>query len=273
VGYERIQEVLETESAVRDRPGAKRAPRLHGEIEFDNVSFSYDGQEPVLRDIDLRVEASSVVALVGPSGNGKSTIVSLIPRFYDPQQGVVKIDGTDVRKFTLRSLREQMSFVLQETLLFRATVWDNIAYGRPDANPREIVRAAELANAAEFIEKMPEGYSTMIGERGVSLSGGQRQRIAIARAIIRNTPILILDEPTTGLDAASERDVLDALDHLMKNRTSVVIAHHLATIKRADTIFFLKDAEIIERGTHDELLAADGAYADLHKLQAESVQP
>ena len=271
VGYERIQEVLEIESRVRDLPHARRAPRFKGKIEFEHVDFSYDGGEPVLKDVSFQIEPGQVAALVGPSGMGKTTIISLIPRFYDPVSGKVKIDGQDIRKFKLQSLREQMSFVLQETLLFRASVWDNIAYGKPDARPKEILRAARLANAEEFIDKMPQGYSTMIGERGVSLSGGQRQRIAIARAIIRNTPILILDEPTSGLDAVAEQAVMEALNRLMEGRTVVVVAHHLSTIRRADKIFVVQDAEIVEQGSHDDLLAANGSYAELYKIQAESI--
>ncbi len=271
VGYERIQEVLEIESEVRDLPRARRAPKFKGAIEFDHVHFSYDGNTPVLNDVSFEIEPGQIAAMVGPSGMGKTTISSLIPRFYDPTSGVVKIDGNDIRNFKLRSLREQISFVLQETLLFRASVWDNIAYGKPDAKPQEIVRAARLANADEFIEKLPQGYSTMVGERGASLSGGQRQRIAIARAIIRDTPILIFDEPTSGLDAEAEQIVMEALDRLMKGRTAVLVAHHLSTIRRADVIFVVKDAEIIEHGSHDELVAANGAYAELYKLQTEVV--
>jgi subfamily B ATP-binding cassette protein MsbA len=179
----------------------------------------------------------------------------------------VKIDGSDIRAYTLQSLREQMSFVLQETLLFRAPIWQNIAYGKPEADRAQIIRAAELANAHEFIEKMPDGYDTMVGERGVTLSGGQRQRIAIARAVIRNTPILLLDEPTSGLDAESEQLVFEALGRLMEGRTCVVIAHHLSTIQRANMIFVVKDSSLAERGTHQELLAAGGAYAELYGIQ------
>ena len=267
VGYERIQEVLEIESRVRDLPGARRAPKFKGKIEFDHVSFSYDGENQILKDISLTIEPGQVAALVGPSGTGKTTVISLIPRFYDPVSGTLKIDGQDIRKYTLKSVREQISFVLQDTLLFRATIWENIAYGKPDASRSEIMKAAELANAHEFIEKMPEGYDTMVGERGVLLSGGQRQRIAIARAVIRDTPILILDEPTSGLDAASEQSVIEALDRLMKGRTSLLIAHHLGTIRHADVIFVVKNSELVEKGTHEELLAAGGTYAELHKIQ------
>src|SRR5690348_10855096 len=271
VGYERIQEVLEIESQVRDLPRARRAPRFKGTIEFDHVNLSYHGETPVLKDVSFRIEAGQVAALVGQSGQGKTTISSLIPRFYDPTSGTVKIDGSDIRDFKLRSLREQMSFVLQETLLFRATVWDNIAYGKPDAKPKAIMRAAKLANAQEFIEALPQGYSTMIGERGASLSGGQRQRIAIARAIIRNTPILIFDEPTSGLDAAAEQTVMEALNRLMEGRTAVLVAHNLSTIRRADVIFVIEDTEIVEHGSHEELLAANGPYASLYKLQVDGV--
>ena len=267
VGYERIQEVLEIESRVRDLPRARRAPRFKGKIEFDHVNFSYGDETPVLKDITFQILPGQVAAIVGPSGTGKTTIISLIPRFYDPRSGQVKIDGTDIRRYTLKSVREQISFVLQETLLFRAPVWENIAYGKPDAPRKQIIRAAELANAHEFIEKMPEGYDTMIGERGVTLSGGQRQRIAIARAIIRNTPILILDEPTSGLDAASEQAVIEALDRLMEGKTSVVVAHHLGTVRHADIIFVVKDSELVESGTHEELLATGGLYAESYKIQ------
>jgi len=231
------------------------------------VSFGYAPDRPILRDVSFKIEPGQVAALVGPTGAGKSTIISLIPRFYDATSGVVRIDGQEVRRFQQKSLRQQMSFVLQETLLFHGTIWYNIAYGKPDAKRREIVRAAEIANAHEFIEKLPEGYNTMVGERGVTLSGGQRQRIAIARAIIRNTPIMLLDEPSSGLDAASERLVFEALGRLMEGRTSIVSAHRLSTIRRADVIFVIKDGVIVERGGHDQLLKSGGLYSELYRIQ------
>ena len=272
VSYERIQEVLNTVSRVRDLPRARRAKQFKGKIEFDKVSFAYSPEQPILTDVSFQIEPGQVAAFVGPSGAGKSTIVSLIPRFYDPTAGQVKIDGTDIRQYTLHSLREQMSFVLQDTVLFRAPIWQNIAYGKPEVKRAEIIRAAEQANAHEFIEKMAEGYDTMVGERGVSLSGGQRQRVAIARAIIRNTPILLLDEPTSGLDAASEQAVFEALGRMMEGKTCVVIAHHLATIQRADIIFVVKDFQLAERGTHAELLASGGLYAELYGMQVASLE-
>jgi ATP-binding cassette subfamily B protein len=213
-----------------------------------------------------------VAALVGPTGAGKSTIISLIARFYEPTAGVVKIDNVDIRRFRQKSLRSQISFVLQDTVLFRAPVWQNIAYGKPEASRRELLKAAELANAHEFIEKLPDGYDTMVGERGVTLSGGQRQRIAIARAIIRNTPILIMDEPSSGLDAASEKMVFEALDRLMEGRTSIVIAHRLSTIRKADVIFVVKDGTIVEAGKHDDLIKLEGVYAKFYEIQFAVVE-
>jgi len=267
VGFERIREVLETDGGVRDLPHARPATGFDGSIEFDHVSFGYSPDRLILNDVSFAIEPGQIAAFVGPTGGGKTTIINLIARFYDPVSGTVTIDGTDIRGFTLRSLRDQISFVLQDTLLFHAPIWQNIAYGRPEANRAEIVRAAALANAHEFINDMPDGYDTMVGERGVTLSGGQRQRIAIARAVIRNTPILVLDEPTSGLDAQSEQAVFEALDRLMEGKTSIVIAHHLATIVRANMIFVVKDNQLTERGTHDELLAAGGFYAELYNIQ------
>ena len=267
VGYERIQEVLQTDKEVKDLPRSRPAPRFRGQIEFEHVHFYYTQDTPILKDVSFKVEAGQVAALVGPTGAGKTTIISLIPRFYDPISGTVKIDGTDIRQFRQKSLRQQISFVLQETVLFHAPVWQNIAYGKPEATRGEILKAAELANASEFIEKLPDGYNTVVGERGMTLSGGQRQRIAIARAIIRNTPILILDEPTSDLDASSEKLVFEALDRLMEGKTTIVIAHRLSTVRKADVIFVVKDGDIVETGKHDDLLQRGGLYSELYRLQ------
>ncbi|HEX3107402.1 MAG TPA: ABC transporter ATP-binding protein [Terriglobales bacterium] len=269
VGYERLQEVLQTELEVKDLPKAKRVPKLRGKIEFDHVSFSYTRDSQTLKDVSFKIEPGHVSALVGPTGAGKTSIISLLARFYDPDEGVIKIDGTDIKQFQQKSLRQQMSFVLQDTVLFHAQVWQNIAYGKPGSTRAEIMKAAEMANAAEFIDKLPDGYDTILGERGMTLSGGQRQRIAIARAVIRNTPILLLDEPTSGLDSASEKLVFEALDRLMEGRTVVVIAHRLSTIQRADVIFVVDNGEIVERGKHEELMKLDGVYAELHNLQSK----
>jgi ATP-binding cassette subfamily B protein len=273
VGYERIREILDTQGEIRDLPGARPVSRLKGAIEFDRVTFGYDPGVPVLRNVTFKIDPGQQAAFIGPTGAGKTTIISLVPRFYDPISGVVKIDGVDARRFTQSSLRDQVSFVLQETVLFQGTIWQNIAYGKPDASRAEIYRAAELANAHEFIEKMPNQYDSLVGERGVTLSGGQRQRIAIARAVIRNTPILILDEPSSGLDAESEKLVFDALDRLMKGKTAIVIAHRLSTIRSADVIFALQNGTIVESGTHDELMAAAGLYAELYDIQFDAGQP
>jgi subfamily B ATP-binding cassette protein MsbA len=267
VGFERIREVLDTESKVRDLPRARRAPPFKGHIEFEHVVFGYDPKQPILKNVSLAVEPGEFVALVGPTGSGKTTLVSLIPRFYDPDAGRVKIDGADIRSFKLKSLRDQISYVLQETYLFRASVLENIAYGKPSASRAEIVRAAKLANAHEFIQRMPDRYNTIIGERGETLSGGQRQRITIARAIIRDTPILLLDEPSSGLDAESEELVFEALGRLMEGKTSVVIAHRLATVMRAQRIFAVEGGRIVESGTHEELLARGGLYSRLYEIQ------
>jgi ATP-binding cassette subfamily B protein len=267
VGYERVREVLETSPTVQDLPGARRAPPLQGQIEFERVGFSYTADRPVLTDITLKAEAGRMTALVGPTGSGKTTIAALIGRFYDPNTGRVTIDGVDLRKFEQKSLHDQISFVLQENILFHASIWQNISYGKPGATLAEVRRAAELANAHEFISELPEGYDTMVGERGVTLSGGQRQRIAIARAIIRDTPILIMDEPSSGLDAASEELVFDALDRLIEGKTAIVIAHRFSTIRRAHTIFVIDDGLIVESGTHEQLLPSGGLYAKLYELQ------
>jgi subfamily B ATP-binding cassette protein MsbA len=266
VSYERIQEVIGTESAIRDLPGARVAPAFKGLIEFDRVAFGYN-EALILKDVSLRIEPGQVAAIVGPSGMGKSTFASLVARFFEPSRGSVKIDGCDIREYTLKSLRDQISFVLQDSQLFSGSIWENILYGRPDADIEETIRAAELANAHDFIMSLPHGYGTMVGERGATLSGGQRRRLAIARAIVRNSPILILDEPTTGLDAVSERLVVDGLEHLMKGRTCIHIAHHLDTIRHADVIFVLQDGAIVDYGTHDSLLSRDGLYRRLYNMQ------
>jgi subfamily B ATP-binding cassette protein MsbA len=269
VAFERINNFLAVELDVRDRPGAKRAPRFRGAIELDRVTFGYGpaSDRPNLVDVSLTIPAGSIAAVVGPTGAGKTTLINLIARFYDPRSGRVLIDGEDVQSFYQESLRERMSFVLQDTLLFRGPVWQNIAYGRPEAKRGEIVRAAELANADGFIRELPDGYNTMVGERGVTLSGGQQQRIAIARALIRDAPILILDEPTTGLDAGSEALVLDALRQLMRGKTTIMIAHSLTTVQEADQIFVVDHGRVCERGTHGTLLEAGGIYARLYDRQ------
>jgi subfamily B ATP-binding cassette protein MsbA len=269
IGWERIKDFLSIDLQVRDLPGAQPAPSFKGEIELEHVNFGYLPDRKVLKDVSLKVLPGQMAALVGATGSGKSTLISLIPRFYDPETGAVKIDGVNLLKYQRGTVRPQMSLVLQETLLFRAPIWQNIAYGKPEATQSEIVRAACLANADEFIDRLPDGYNTMIGERGVTLSGGQRQRIAIARAIIRNSPILLLDEPSTGLDAASEKLVLEGLARLMENRTTIMVAHRLSTIQKADVIFVLQDGTIAEHGSHQELLAAGGLYAQFYQLQSQ----
>jgi subfamily B ATP-binding cassette protein MsbA len=269
--YDRIMELLETKSEVRDDKSASPIGKIRGEIEFDNVTFQYEDAQQILKGVSLRIEPGQTVALVGATGSGKSTLLGLIARFYDPSSGRVLIDGKDLRRVKQRSLRDQISIVPQDTTLFHGPIWENIAYGKPNATRDEIVRAAELANVDEFVDHMPEGYDTLVGERGVTLSGGQRQRIAIARAIIRNTPILLLDEPSSGLDAASEKLVFEALDRLIADKTSIIVAHRLSTIRRADLIVVIGDGEVLESGTHDELLSSGGAYSKLHAIQfAES---
>jgi len=267
VGLERIRSILDLGTSVGERSDARDPEPFKGGITFDHVAFSYKAEAPVLKDVVFSIAPGQFAGVVGATGSGKSTIVSLIPRFYDPTAGRILIDGTDISASTLQGLRRQIAFVLQDSVLFRGTVRDNIAYGDPDATEEQIIAAARLANADEFIDRMPHGYDTLIGERGVTLSGGQRQRIGIARALIRNAPILILDEPTAALDAESEKLVLEGLDRLMKGRTVIMITHRLTTIRRADTIIVLHDGVVAEQGTHEELLARSGIYADLYWIR------
>ena len=267
VALERIQEILGADDIIRERPDAIDAGRAQGRITFEHVAFGYGGEAPVLTDVCFDIAPGQVVGIVGPTGSGKSTVVSLIPRFYDPSAGRVLIDGIDIARQKVGSLRSQIGFVLQETVLFRGTLADNIAYGKPGATREEIVAAAKLANADEFIRRMPHGYDSLVGERGDTLSGGQRQRIGIARAVIRNSPIMILDEPTAALDTESEQLVIEGLKRLMHGRTVIMIAHRLSTIRDADKIIVLKDGVVAEEGTNDELIARNGVYAELHRIQ------
>lgn len=267
---QRVFDVLDLPETIKNTPDAKALPPVKGKVRFDHVSFSYDPGEEVLSDVSFDVKPGEMVAFVGPSGAGKSTVASLLPRFYDVNDGSISIDGTDIRGVTLNSLREQVGIVPQETILFNGSVYDNILYGRLDATKEEVEAAAKAANAHNFIMELPDGYNTMLGDRGVNISGGQRQRISIARAILKNPQILILDEATSALDTESERVVQEALDRLMVGRTSFVIAHRLSTIKNADKIMVLEKGRLVEQGTHDELMQLDGLYAHLYKIQYRS---
>jgi subfamily B ATP-binding cassette protein MsbA len=262
----RVYEILDTLPEIQDEEGAISLPSISKEIDFRKVIFKYDG-EPVLKDISFRVTAGEVVAIVGMSGAGKTSLVNLLPRFYDVEEGQILIDGFDIRKVTIQSLRDQIGLVTQQTILFNDTVRNNIVYGSLNRTDQEMIKAAKAANAHNFIMRLPQGYDTIIGEQGVKLSGGERQRLSIARALLKNAPILILDEATSSLDSDSEAEVQKALERLMENRTVFVIAHRLSTIRNAHRIFVLSDGHIVEEGTHDELMALGGEYRRLYNLQ------
>lgn len=266
VAAERIFSVMDLEPAIQNKPGALPVNEFKNCIEFSNVSFAYE-KEPVLRNISLKIEKGKTIALVGPSGGGKSTLADLVPRFYDPTEGAVLLDGVDLRDYDLESLRKLIGVVTQESILFNDTIFNNIAFGMPNVEEQDVMNAAKVANAHDFITATENGYQTFIGERGSRLSGGQRQRIAIARAVLKNPPILILDEATSALDSESERLVQDALTNLMKNRTSLVIAHRLSTIQHADEIIVIQNGRIVERGRHDELIRHSGLYRKLSEIQ------
>lgn len=267
---ERIFQVLDEQPDIREIPGAKALAPISREIELRDVSFGYE-KELVLSDVNLRISKGEVVALVGESGGGKTTLAHLIPRFFDPTKGVVMVDGNDVREVTLASLRGQIALVTQHTVLFNDTVLNNIAYGRPQASMEEVKAAAVAANAHGFIEMLPEGYQTVIGEAGTKLSGGERQRLCIARALLKDAPILILDEATSSLDSESEEEVQKALEVLMRGRTVLVIAHRLSTVRNADRIVVIKGGRIVEEGDHQSLLERGGEYARLYRIQADSM--
>ena len=272
-GFKRFVEVLETQPDITDSPGAKPLENVEGRIAFKNVSFSYDCSENVLEHIDIQIEAGKTVALVGPSGGGKTTLCSLLPRFYDVTDGCVTIDGQDIRSVTLKSLRSNIGIVQQDVYMFGGSIRDNIAYGKPGASDEEIVEAAKRANIHDFIVSLPEGYNTFVGERGARLSGGQKQRISIARVFLKDPRILILDEATSALDNESERHIQESLEELAKDRTTIVIAHRLSTIRNADEIIVLSDEGIVERGNHHELMQKDGLYASYYNMQFEGLNP
>ena len=263
----RIFNLLDIAPDIIEKSDAEVLPPFHKSVEFRNVTFFYEHDEPVLQNVNLTVRRGEILAVVGPSGGGKTTLANLLPRFYDVASGVLLIDGHDVRDVTLASLRSQMALVTQQTILFNDTVRNNIAYGSQHCSDEDIRRAAEAAFALEFIEKLPDGFETIIGESGARLSGGQRQRISIARAVLKDAPILVLDEATSALDTESERKVQNALENLMKNRTTIVIAHRLSTIKNADRIIVMQDGKLVEEGSHEQLLKVNGIYEGLYTLQ------
>lgn len=267
--FKRFRELIEKEPQIQDAPDAIEVEHLNGNIRFNNVHFSYDHNKQVLKDVSFEIKAGETIALVGPTGAGKTTICSLIPRFYDVDQGSITIDGIDVRKMTQRSLRQQIGIVQQDVFLFTGTIKENIAYGRIGASMEEIKEAARKAHLAEFIESLPHGYDTQIGDRGLKLSGGQKQRIAIARMFLKNPPILILDEATSALDTETEKLIQHSLTELAKNRTTLIVAHRLATVQNADRIFVVTPNGIEEEGTYEELVAKGGIFAKLHNIQFE----
>ncbi|CAN5595448.1 ABC transporter ATP-binding protein [soil metagenome] len=270
IGAERVREILDTDTIIPEKSDGLEPETLQGAIEFRNVAFGYDPTIPILTDVSFKINPGEFVGIVGPTGSGKSTLVSLLPRFYDVWAGDVLIDGNNVRDYKLKPLRDQIGYVLQETVLFRGTIFENIAFGRPSATREEVVAAAKLANADEFIARMPLGYDTLVGERGSTLSGGQRQRIGIARVMVRNSPILLLDEPTAALDSESEKLVIDALQKLMEGKTVIAIAHRLSTIRNASQIIVIAEGVVAENGTHDQLIARNGIYAELHRTQFDT---
>jgi ATP-binding cassette subfamily B protein len=268
---ERVFGLMDTPDRIGQREDADPLTVTDGHVEYDHVTFGYDPDDPIVEDIDFEVDGGDTIALVGPTGAGKSTAVKLLLRLYDVDEGAVRVDGTDVRDATVHSLRQQMGYVSQETFLFYGTVRDNIAYGSPDATDEDIRAAAKAAEAHEFVSNLPDGYDTMVGERGVKLSGGQRQRVAIARAILKDPELLVLDEATSDVDTETEMLIQRSLDRLTADRTTLVIAHRLSTVKDADQIVVLDDGKVVERGTHEDLLEEDGLYANLWAVQAGEI--
>jgi subfamily B ATP-binding cassette protein MsbA len=267
VGAERVRDLLDADTVIPEDPAGLDPEHLKGRIEFKQVAFGYEPATPVLKDVSFHIQPGQFVGIVGQTGCGKSTLVSLIPRFYDVVSGAITVDGEDVRKYRLNALREQIGYVLQDTVLFRGTILENIAFGRPRATRDEVIEAAKLANAHSFVESLPEGYDTVVGERGSTLSGGQRQRIGIARVMLRDSPILLLDEPTAALDSETEMMVVEALERLKKGRTVIAIAHRLSTIRDADKIIVISEGVVAESGTHSELMVLNKLYASFYRTQ------